>query len=290
MARQRGGGSRDDTLADGIWFDRPDGLAAMLPYRIKAAGRTTARADMPLVRQRFNQHVLILPISGVGLIRLGKRAFRVDPGNLVWLDTSRQYAHGCVPGTTPWRYLWLGILGHGLEALFATLHADDAPLVPVADAGWMREVFVASIKQLQDPDRTSAAKNNAAVARLVGFLVAARGARADITGAPDASMAALAARMRAGLAQVWKIADLADLAHLSPAQLHRRFHQAHGAAPMAWLRRERIHAAKGLLVGTDAKIAAVAADCGYGDPYHFSRDFARLTGQPPSAFRRAGGW
>ncbi len=280
----------DAAMADGIWFDRPDGLGAMLPYRIKAAGRTTARADMPLVRQRFNQHVLILPISGVGLIRLGKRAFRVQPGNLVWLDTSRQYAHGCVPGTTPWRYLWLGVQGHGLEALFAALHADEAPLLPVADVGRMRDVFVTAIDQLQNPDPTTAAENNVAVARLVGFLVRARAASVDEASAPDASMAALAARMRGGLAQVWHIADLADLANLSPAQLHRRFRQAHGAAPIEWLRRERIHAAKGLLVGTDAKIAVVAADCGYGDPYHFSRDFARLTGQPPSAFRRAGGW
>lgn len=289
MTRQSEDGICHDARADGIWFDRPGGLGAMLPYQIKAAGRTTARADMPLVRQRFNQHVLILPTSGVGLIRLGKTELRVQPGNLVWLDTSRQYAHGCVPGTTPWRYLWLGLVGHGLEALFGALHADDAPLVPLADVGGIRDLFVAAIERLQNPDPTTAAQNNAAVARLVGFLVGARGVSADLAGATDVSMAMLAARMRAGLAQVWQIADLADLANLSPAQLHRRFRQAHGATPMDWLRRERIHAAKGLLVATEAKIAAVAADCGYGDPYHFSRDFARLTGQPPSAFRRAGG-
>ena len=110
-----------------------------------------------------------------------------------------------------------------------------------------------------------------------------------MAGAPDASMAALAARMRSGLAQVWRIADLARSANLSPAQLHRRFRQAHGAAPIDWLRHERIHAAKALLVATEAKIAVIAADCGYCDPYHFSRDFTRLTGQSPSAFRRAGG-
>ena len=278
-----------DAMTDEIWFDRPDSLADLLPYRLMAAGRTTARADMPLVRQRFNQHVLILPISGAGVIRLGAREFRVVAGNLVWLDTSRQYAHGCAPGTLPWRYRWLGIQGHGLEALFGALHADAAPLIPVTDLDWMSDGFVAAIDRLRDPVPTSAAENNALVARLVGFLVGARGVTAEATGAPDAVMAALATRMRGGLAQVWRIADLARLANLSPAQVHRRFRQAHGAAPMDWLRRERIHAAKGLLVATEAKIAAVAADCGYADPYHFSRDFARLTGQPPSAFRRAGG-
>lgn len=289
MVKQGGDGIRSEVLADEIWFDRPDSLAALLPYRIKAAGRTTARANMPLVRQRFNQHVLILPISGVGLIRLGAREFRVVAHNLAWLDTSRQYAHGCLPGAMPWRYLWMGIQGHGLEALFGALHADDVPLVPITNIDWLTDEFVAAIDRLRDPGPASAAENNAFVARLIGFLVDARGVAAEITGAPDASMAALAARMRSGLAHVWRIADLARFANLSPAQLHRRFRQAHGAAPMDWLRHERIHAAKGLLVATEDKISVVAADCGYSDPYHFSRDFTRLTGQPPSAFRRAGG-
>ena len=289
MTGQGRDGIRSATMTDEIWFDRPDSLVDLLPYRIKAAGRTTARADMPLVRQKFNQHVLILPISGIGLIRLGAREFRVVAGNLVWLDTARQYAHGCVPGTMPWRYLWLGIQGHGLEALFGALHADDEPLVPFTDLGWMTDGFVAAIGRLRDPGPASAAENSALVARLISFLVGARGTTAQVAGAPDASMAALAARMRSGLAQVWRIADLARSANLSPAQLHRRFRQAHGAAPIDWLRHERIHAAKALLVATEAKIAVVAADCGYCDPYHFSRDFTRLTGQSPSAFRRAGG-
>lgn len=289
MTEKRGNSSDQTGATDEIWFDRADGLAALLPYHIKAAGRTTARADMPLVRQRFNQHVLILPLSGVGMIRLGARDFRVGADHLVWLDTSRQYAHGCVPGAAAWRYLWLGIQGHGLDSLFGALHAEDAPLVPFADPGWLTDAFVAAIARLRDPDPTSAAENSALVARLVGFLIAARGKTAQVSTPPDASMAALAAGMRAGLAQVWRIADLAQLAKLSPAQLHRRFRQAHGAAPMDWLRHERIHAAKGQLVATNAKISTIATQCGYADPYHFTRDFTRLTGQSPSTFRRAGG-
>lgn len=281
--------NHDEAMPDEIWFERPGRLADLLPYRIKAAGRTTARADMALVRQKFNQHVLILPLSGVGLIRLGLRKYRIFPGNLVWLDTSRQYAHGCPPWPTPWCYLWLGIQGHGLQALFGALHADDEPLFPVLDSSWMKDVFFTAIDHLQNPGPASSAGNSATVARLVEFLVGARGMATDVTGVADASMVELAARMRGDLAQAWRVADLAALANLSAAQLHRRFRQTHSTTPMEWLRRERIHAAKGLLVGTDARIAAIAADCGYGDPYHFSRDFARLTGQPPSAFRRAGG-
>lgn len=279
----------DSAPGDEIRFDRPGPHLAALPYRIAAAGHTTARAGAPFERQRFNQHVLIWTLAGAGLIRVGTRAFAARPGALVWLDTAQHYAHGCAPGVAAWRYLWLGLHGHGLEALFEALGVGADPLTPARDADGIEVEMRAAIDRLRAPAPDSAAHNNAAVARLVAFLVTARGTRLDATGAADTGMAALAARMRSQLAQVWSIADLAELAHLSAAQLHRRFRAAHGAAPMDWLRHERIHAAKGLLVGTGARIGTIAAACGYADPYHFSRDFARLTGQPPSAFRRSGG-
>lgn len=286
MAGQgKDGGERPDEIR----FDRPGSHMAALPYRIAAAGRTRVQAAAPLIRQRFNQHVLILPLQGCGLIRLGPRTFHARPGTLVWQDTARRYEHGCAPGSAVWHYLWLGIQGHGLDALFSSFRVDADPLIPSADVGWIADSFAAVIDRLRDPDSASAAENNATVARLIAFVARARGNLENEAGPGDASMVALADQMRGGLGQPWRIGDLAKRAHLSPSQLHRRFRQAYGATPMDWLRHERIHAAKGLLVGSAAKIAAIAAECGYGDPYHFSRDFARLTGQPPSAFRRTGG-
>ena len=280
-----------ETLAtnDEIQFERPDGQLVALPYRIAAAGRTLALAGTPLVRQKFNQHVLILTQAGSGVIRLGLRQFMVRPGGLVWLDASQQYAHGCAPGSAAWGYLWMGIHGHGLEEVCAALRFGVEPHTSLADGGWLQDAFVAVIDRLRDPGPASSAENSAVVAQMIALLVGARGSLAESTGASDTGMAALADRLRGGLARAWCVGDLAEIAHLSPAQLHRRFRQAHGTSPMGWLRRERIHAAKGLLVGTEARIAVIAAQCGYEDPYHFSRDFARMTGQPPSAFRRSGG-
>jgi AraC family transcriptional regulator len=34
-------------------------------------------------------------------------------------------------------------------------------------------------------------------------------------------------------------------------------------------------------------VAAVADDCGFANPYHFSRRFRRVYGQPPGRYRRA---
>jgi AraC family transcriptional activator of mar-sox-rob regulon len=51
--------------------------------------------------------------------------------------------------------------------------------------------------------------------------------------------------------------------------------------------RIRLERAARALIGGDQPIAAVAAACGYGDVYGFSRAFRRVHGQPPAAWRRA---
>jgi AraC-like DNA-binding protein len=76
---------------------------------------------------------------------------------------------------------------------------------------------------------------------------------------------------------------------LSSSQVHRRFQKVVGSSPMNWLRRERMNAAKRLLVQTDTPISEVALCCGYPDPLHFSREFRRVTGLSPTAFRDSRG-
>jgi AraC-like DNA-binding protein len=102
-------------------------------------------------------------------------------------------------------------------------------------------------------------------------------------------MADMMQRMRMDLGRDWAIADFSALLGLSSSQLHRRFSKVVGSTPMDWLRRERMNAAKRLLVQTDLPVSEVAVRCGYPDPLHFSREFRRLTGSSPTNFRGSRG-
>jgi len=77
---------------------------------------------------------------------------------------------------------------------------------------------------------------------------------------------------------------VAAAAHLSVAQLHRRFTAAFGQTPHAYLERRRIEQAQRLLRRGDLSVAAVAEACGYRDPYYFSRVFRHRVGLAPSAY------
>lgn len=278
-------------LHDGedIHFHTPGRRAAAYPYEVLAAGRATAQAGEPFIRRRFNQHVLILTVGGMGHVEVDTHGFIAAPGSLAWLDTSREYAHGCAPAAESWTYLWMGVRGYGLESVFDLVRARANPIAEIIDMAQMTGTFEAVIDRLRRHANDTEPANSAAVAQVVASLVADRSPDREQSDAPAPVLEIVMRRIRGDLARTWRVADVSDLAGLSPSQLHRRFLERVGATPMDWIRRERMNAAKRLLVQSDEPISSVAARCGYPDPFHFSRDFRRVTGQSPTGFRRSQG-
>ncbi|CAM2158795.1 AraC family transcriptional regulator (plasmid) [Pararobbsia alpina] len=82
------------------------------------------------------------------------------------------------------------------------------------------------------------------------------------------------------------IVDLASQCDLSASYFAEAFKQTTGISPHQWLLRRRIERAKTQLCGTDASLAAIAADCGFFDQSHFSRVFVRLVGCRPKDWRQ----
>jgi AraC-like DNA-binding protein len=81
--------------------------------------------------------------------------------------------------------------------------------------------------------------------------------------------------------------ELAAGACVSPGHLSRLFRQHHGIGPVAAFELLRLGRAATLLTRSNLSVAAVADDCGFANPYHFSRRFRRVYGQPPGRYRRA---
>jgi AraC-like DNA-binding protein len=82
------------------------------------------------------------------------------------------------------------------------------------------------------------------------------------------------------------LAELAELAALSPRHLCVGFRRFFGAPPMAYLIRRRLNAAAALLRGTDHAVGEIGRRVGYSDPFYFSKHFRSRFGVPPSAVRQ----
>ena len=82
-----------------------------------------------------------------------------------------------------------------------------------------------------------------------------------------------------------RVAELAEMAGMSPSHFNRVYRTALGASPIDWLRHYRISQAKRRLLESMDPIKEVARQVGYADQFYFSKDFKKFTSLTPTAFR-----
>jgi AraC-like DNA-binding protein len=114
-----------------------------------------------------------------------------------------------------------------------------------------------------------------------GVLERAIGSR--IAEAPDPLV--LAATRRLGFPGS-RVDQLAESLGISDRQLRRRFHRAVGYGPKTLdrvLRFRRLVAQAGAVAAGESDLARVAADLGYADQAHMTRDCLRLSGMTPGS-------
>ncbi len=81
--------------------------------------------------------------------------------------------------------------------------------------------------------------------------------------------------------------QLARSLYISREYLRQLFRKRFGVSPLEYLLRRRIDAACQMLSFSDLPVGTIGLRCGFESPYYFSRMFKKLTGQPPSTWRRA---
>jgi len=90
-----------------------------------------------------------------------------------------------------------------------------------------------------------------------------------------------------GLAILTSIDAIAEIIDISASHLAHLFRSETGMSVKDYLTRVRVAVAQDLLAGTDEKLDAVAARVGFVDTSHLAHVFQRITGRPPSTYRRA---
>jgi transcriptional regulator GlxA family with amidase domain len=101
----------------------------------------------------------------------------------------------------------------------------------------------------------------------------------------DPRIATAVALMHRRLEQPLAVTALAAHVGLSPSRFRQLFMAQTGAAPGRYLQRLRLRRARLLIERTFLSVREVMTLVGYHDPSHFSRDFRRQHGMPPSALR-----
>jgi AraC family transcriptional regulator len=81
------------------------------------------------------------------------------------------------------------------------------------------------------------------------------------------------------------LAEIAEVAELSPFHFARAFKQATGSTPIQFLTHRRIDLAKHLLVESELPIVEIGLRAGFKNQSHFTTLFRKITAMTPKAYR-----
>jgi AraC-like DNA-binding protein len=136
------------------------------------------------------------------------------------------------------------------------------------------------------PERVAEAQDPARAARVVAERLRERAAAETADPGPPAARRALAL-LAAGVPASQVARDLG----CSRRRLHALVREETGLSPTAFRRvarfdRARVQLTRAARAGGRVRLASVAADAGYADQAHLSREFADLAGCPPTTWLR----
>ena len=95
----------------------------------------------------------------------------------------------------------------------------------------------------------------------------------------------LVAEMMQRLDANFSVEEMADFCQQSSSDFSRKFKEALGLSPKAYLHKQLVEEGKLRLLSTQHSVKTIASDLGYEDSLYFSRFFKKRTGMSPTKYR-----
>ena len=192
--------------------------------------------------------------------------------------------------TTHWRYIDALQRRHPrVQVDPDVLYVDEGPVLTSAGSAAGLDLCLHIVRS----DHGADVANN--VARRLVLAPHREGGQRQFVESPvapsagEGSLAELLEWLPSHLEEDLSIADLATRAGMSLRSFQRRFRNATGSTPAAWLTRQRVEHARRLAETTTLTVEQIATHSGFGAVETLRHHFRRLVGSSPTDYRRAFG-
>ncbi|HJW00519.1 MAG TPA: helix-turn-helix domain-containing protein [Arthrobacter sp.] len=233
--------------------------------------------------QGARETIIILCVAGTGWVEAGGSRFDVGKSTAVVLPggTGEAHAYGA-SHEDPWTIWWCHVQGTDVAELIGESGVrPDLPIIALAAVDRltsMLDEIITALEQDQSPARLVATAGMAW--KLLTTLAVDR--RVPGQGTPlQKAMKFLEDRVDGTI----RLPDLAAVVGVSPSQLSKLFREATGGGVLAHHTALKMARARLLLDTTNLSIAQVGCEIGLRDQFYFSRQFRRMHGVSPSAYR-----
>ncbi len=218
--------------------------------------------------------------SGVVEIEADRVTHRLVPGELWLIPAGCTARYRCVE---PMRLNWLhvnALVLQGVDLLAAGTVRHRAV------GGEESHSFKCVLSAMLDGGPCAMAAATAIVARLAAPFLPGDWQSAGLDSAALVRLRPVLEYIAGNLAEECSVPVLAERVALHPVYFSRLFTQAVGISPGVYVTQARMRCATAQLATTCKPVKQIAAQCGYPDPYHFSRAFKRHIGVSPRGYRQ----
>jgi AraC family transcriptional regulator len=242
------------------------------------------------------EFMLYLALKGCRMLRYdwgtGRREGRWQAGDLtlappnvatdIELDGDHVYLGLAIPTPT---------IASLMEAAEIGSFADFGPLhgAPFQDPDVARTLLTLWQAGSADDAESDLSSDEAVLTllqRLFGLSDRLRADLASETGLPATVLRRLMDHVENRLDQPIALRSLADVAGLSPMHFARRFRQATGMSPHAYVTGRRVAKAREALADRRRALAQIALDCGFSSQAHLTTVFGQAVGLTPGRYRQ----
>lgn len=265
------------------YYYLPSGVHEPSLFSILRAGWLDASPGDSLNRDSCAGDDIIYCRSGRGSVTISEAKIAVGPGQLVWIPGDRPHGHASSVDD-PWSVMWCRIRGGDLDGLRRRVMGVTDIRITIMNSesivGWFNGVFAQLNAQSIDTDL----RLNTAISTLLELIVAQK--RHKAKGRSRQNLDQVMAALCANPSAPWSAEAIEGVAGTSAAQIRRLFQKHIGLTPREFLRGQRLIMAQKLMLETSHTLEEISIQCGFSDPFHFSKDFHRVVGKTPSEWRR----
>jgi AraC-like DNA-binding protein len=234
------------------------------------------------------QATFIFCIKGGGWWEARGRLSLIRKGDLLVLPPGT--THACGPqASSPWTVHWVRASGEHLPDYLRELAlGPQTPVLHIGEDPQLIRLFNEILRSLQRGTFAHLLHASHTLAYLLSCVIQKRQTAAPESSDTVQKVAQAIIYMSEHLEEPLRVTALARLAGLSAAHFGELFKHQTGCAPRDYLHLLRIHQACRLLRDSTLSVKEIAARTGYGDPFHFSRQFKAFQGLSPSEYRQGG--
>ncbi len=249
----------------------------------------SAAGHQKIRRESISEGILLYCAKGSGFVRTGDESWLVHGGQACYLEPGRAHIYGA-SDHDPWSLYWIHLRGELLSIYTQSVSGTPGP-VPVASG--TRTQVVQLFEMLFSAMEGGYSRSiQIHTGQLAGSILTSLfhsnrdfhpGLQKENSRRLDRVISLMREAAEGG--EALTLGMMADAAGVSVPHFSELFRKGQGCPPVEYFNQLKIQRACRLLELSDLSVRSIASECGYSDPYYFSRLFKKVMGISPREYR-----